>query len=302
MPLRDPTDIPFSELKNNFEPKQAWIMVSGNRKSVLMTCYGYLPDGRSYGIVEIGVWFKPGYYENYATLVTPDGECKYLILMKDHYDLRLPDAMAAVPSGHHIVWKVGKDLYCWEPNDYLDYMGVVHLNDRLPDITDAALHQNGILEIYLDGGKKWLYDCKSDALLEPAGNGWIVQCSSIRCNGYNDSLRNLMDDDSGINSLILENNVESVGAFVFSGYGIRDLELSQKLTVIGWEAFAENPMLEKITIPAVVMDVESGAFRECTGLRELVIEGDLSRIANWAEDAFTGCPCENFYLNLRGCL
>lgn len=57
MPLRDPTDIPFSELKNNFEPKQAWIMVSGNRKSVLMTCYGYLPDGRSYGIVEIGVWF-----------------------------------------------------------------------------------------------------------------------------------------------------------------------------------------------------------------------------------------------------
>ena len=86
MPLRDPTDIPFSELKNNFEPKQEWIMVSGNRKSVLMTCYGYLPDGRSYGIVEIGVWFKPGYYENYATLVTPDGECKYLILMKDHYD------------------------------------------------------------------------------------------------------------------------------------------------------------------------------------------------------------------------
>ena len=111
-----------------------------------------------------------------------------------------------------------------------------------------------------------------------------------------------MDDDSGINSLILENNVESVGAFVFSGYGIRDLELSQKLTVIGWEAFAENPMLEKITIPAAVMDVESGAFRECTGLRELVIEGDLSRIANWAEDVFNGCPCENFYLNLRGCL
>ena len=77
MPLRDPIDIPFSELKNNCEPKQAWIMESGSRKAVSMTCYGYLPDGRSYGIVKMGVWFDPGYYENYAVLVTPEGECRY---------------------------------------------------------------------------------------------------------------------------------------------------------------------------------------------------------------------------------
>lgn len=302
MPLRDPIDIPFSELKENCEPKQAWIMESGNRKAVSMTCYGYFPDGRSYGIVKTGVWFDPGYYENYAALVTPEGECRYMTLMKDHYNLRLPDAMAALPSGRHIVWKVGKDLYCWKPENFLTHLGAAHLNERLPDITDAALHINGILDIYSDGGKKWRYDCSSDAVLEPAENGWIAHCSSISCSGYNDFLQNRMHDESGINSLILEDDAESVGAFAFSGCSIRNLKLSPKLTEIGWEAFAENPMLETITIPAAVKDVESGAFRDCTGLRELVIEGDPSRTANWAEDAFAGCPCENFYLNLRGCL
>ena len=301
MSLRDPIGIPFSELKKNWEPKQAWIIESGNKKAVSMTCYGYLPDGKSYGIVKTGIWFDPGYYENYAALVTPEGECRNLTLMKDHYYLRLPDAMAALPSGHHIVWKVGKDIYCWEPNDFFDPMGAAHLNDRLSDITDAVLHNNGIMEICLADGKKWHYDCKSDALLEPAVNGWIAHCSSISCSSYFDSLRNLMDDDTGINSLILEDNVESVGAFVFSACSIRNLKLSQKLTRIGWEAFAENPMLETITIPASVTNVESGAFRDCTGLRELVIDGDLSRTANWAEDVFTGCPCEKLYLNLRGC-
>ena len=302
MSLRDPIGVPFSELKNNWEPKQAWIINSGNRKTVSMTCYGYLPDGRSYGIVKTGVWFDPGYYENYAALVTPEGECRYLTLMRDHYSLRLPDAMAALPSGHYILWKIGKDLYCWEPRDFLNYMGAVRLNDRLPDITDAALHKNGILEICLDDGKKWRYDCKSDTLLEPSGSGWIAHCTSISCSGLNYSLKNHMIDDSCINNLILEDDVESVGAFAFSCCGIRSLKLSQKLTGIGWEAFAENPMLEAITIPASVTDVESCAFRDCTGLRELVIEGDLSRTANWADDAFSGCPCENLYLNLRGCL
>ena len=302
MPLRDPIDIPFSELKDNCEPKQAWIMKSGDRKAVTMTCYGYLPDGRSYGILTTGVWFDPGYYENYAVLVTPEGECKYLTLMKDHYYLRLPDAMAALPSGRHIIWKARKDLYCWAPDNFSDPMGAAHLNERLPDIVDAALHKNGILEIRLEDEINWRYDCNSDTLLEPAENGWIAHCSSISCSGYNDSLQKRMDDDPGINSLILEDNVECVGAFAFSGCGIRNLRLSQKLTGIGWEAFAENPMLETITIPAAVTDVESGAFRDCTGLRGLVIEGDLSRTGNWAEDAFTGCPCEKLYLNLRGCL
>ena len=52
-------------------------------------------------------------------------------------------------------------------------------------------------------------------------------------------------------------------------------------------------------IPATVEQVESYAFGGCENLRKLTIEGDLSRVADWAEDAFTGCPCEESYLTLR---
>jgi hypothetical protein len=41
--------------------------------------------------------------------------------------------------------------------------------------------------------------------------------------------------------------------------------------------------------------VDWHAFSGCTGLKNLVIEGDLSRVKQWNEDAFEGCPCEEYY-------
>ena len=41
------------------------------------------------------------------------------------------------------------------------------------------------------------------------------------------------------------------------------------------------------------------AFQYCDRLTDLVIEGDLSRVATWHEYAFEECPCEAAYLELR---
>ena len=46
--------------------------------------------------------------------------------------------------------------------------------------------------------------------------------------------------------------------------------------------------------------MESFAFGCCGSLKNLIIEGDLSRVAKWAEDAFDGCPCEKYYKQIRG--
>ena len=62
---------------------------------------------------------------------------------------------------------------------------------------------------------------------------------------------------------------------------------------------ADNPDLESVTIPESVKEVQAWAFGSCTNLKKLVIEGDLSRVANWANDAFEGCACEETYLRLR---
>ena len=55
----------------------------------------------------------------------------------------------------------------------------------------------------------------------------------------------------------------------------------------------------RVVIPATVQMVENCAFEWCGKLTDLVIEGDLSRVARWHEDAFTNCPCEAEYLELR---
>ena len=57
--------------------------------------------------------------------------------------------------------------------------------------------------------------------------------------------------------------------------------------------------LKRAVIPATVRMVESCAFACCNKLTDLVIEGDLSRVASWHEDAFEDCACESEYLTLR---
>ena len=71
------------------------------------------------------------------------------------------------------------------------------------------------------------------------------------------------------------------------------------LEVIKPGMLADNPDLESVTIPASVKEVGAWAFGSCTNLKELVIEGDLSRVAEWAPDAFEACACEEEYLRLR---
>ena len=44
------------------------------------------------------------------------------------------------------------------------------------------------------------------------------------------------------------------------------------------------------TDATTVRYVDWRAFGSCTNLKNLVIEGDLSRVTNWDKDAFEGCP------------
>ena len=71
------------------------------------------------------------------------------------------------------------------------------------------------------------------------------------------------------------------------------------LEVIKAGMLAENPDLESVTIPESVKEVQTWAFGCCSKLKNLVIRGDLSRVANWAENAFESCACEEYYLRIR---
>lgn len=80
----------------------------------------------------------------------------------------------------------------------------------------------------------------------------------------------------------------------------RELRFAPEIERIGEGEYAVLGELKRVVIPATVQMVESCAFEWCGKLTDLVIEGDLSRVARWHEDAFKNCPCEAEYLELRG--
>ena len=80
---------------------------------------------------------------------------------------------------------------------------------------------------------------------------------------------------------------------------VRELRFAPEVECIGEGEFAMLEELKRVAIPAGVRMVESCAFQWCDKLADLVIEGDLSRVAGWHAEAFKECPCEAEYLELR---
>jgi hypothetical protein len=91
-----------------------------------------------------------------------------------------------------------------------------------------------------------------------------------------------------------------VDSIYYNNCSVRRVCFEPGLEVIKRGILAMNYELETLVIPAFVKQVESFAFGCCENLKNLTIEGDLSRVANWAEDAFDGCGCEGYYKQLRG--
>ena len=300
MALIDTVGVLFSKLKENHEKAPILFRRSGQNQQAQFDCYGFLPGGGRYGVAKTGVWFDPGYYEHCVVLVGPDGVCKAMTLLKKHYFSGFPDAMAASPSGRRIIWKIGGEVYNW--NGSAPDMPAIQVNRYLPEkaaITDAVMREDGLLEMLCSDGISRRYLCDADALLVLTGGRWVAYCSDDSCHGLNYCLQEIMYQDPLVNTLILREGIERAEPTVFSGCGLHEVTLSQSLQSIGLQSFADNPALERIVIPVGVASVESEAFQGCTSLHDLVIEGDPVRTLLWAEDAFSGCPCEETYLQIR---
>lgn len=300
MPLMHIIGVPFSKLRGNHEEAMMWFGKTGEKARSRFDCYGCLPGGDRYGAAELGVWFDPGYTEQYAVLVGADGACKGMTLLKNHYDTGSPDAMAASPTGRRIIWKIGDEVFIWDHTAYSSQG--VRINDALPNntaVSDAVMRENGLLEMICSDSIPRRYLCDADALLVLVSGGWTAYCGESSCSLNAWILHDVICDDPLVNRLVLRDEVQRVEPYAFSDCGLHELRLSQSLEFIGYGAFENNPALTKIVVPANVTEVESDAFQGCTSLHDLVIDGDPARTLLWAEDAFSGCPCEKAYLQIR---
>ena len=307
MKLRPTTGIELSYLKDNWEECDFRYNVSLNQDDwhyEVYRRYGDLPDGRHFGVY---IW--PKHEECPPTsimmIVGENGEMQTNTVMDDRWDAdeadRWPLAAVASPSGKSIVWLKDGRIWIWSEDKREKRFlpdGGDDLTDRIEGIPvyDALMRDDGILVLFQEG-KVYAYLCDEDiVLVRNADEGCWIPASKAESPYRNEVFPSRVDywpDEFAV--MIRKEDDE----YDYYSCGIRRVCFEPGLEVIKPGMLADNPDLESVTIPASVKEVQSWAFGCCTNLKNLVIEGDLSRVANWARDAFEGCACEEKYLCLR---
>ena len=314
MELRDSAGVWFSRLDRSREERKFYYDFSLNkneRHDAVYRHYGDLPDGCSYGacvfpsMISYADFRDPPFTG--IVIVDENGKMKTLtpaehmhLQPEEHY---FPMAIVPSPTGKSLVWITEGDLWTWRMNSREErFIG----DDGKPEnrfgerkVQDARMHADGILEVLLEDGETLGLFCDEEILLRPFEDGWIP--------GDEESEFVLTQPmEYWPDSLILMIRKDhdgwrpgSLGGCEFNDCGVRRVCFEPGLETIKAGILAMNDRLETVVVPDHVRQVESFAFGCCNNLKNLVIEGDLSRVADWAGDAFDGCACEEYFKRLR---
>ena len=119
-------------------------------------------------------------------------------------------------------------------------------------------------------------------------------CSSLRSITLPSNLTNLDEDcfyHSGLDSVIIPNNVEEIGGSAFGWCGnLKYVSFPPSLKKINRFAF-ERCALDSVSLPSLVF-IGDNAFANNSNLKELRVPSTLEKIE---ESAFTGCGLEKVY-------
>ncbi len=302
------TGIEFARLKDNWEVNDFYYDFSADhneRHYLVYRRYGTLPDGRHYGVC---IWPQSEAWPPISVLmiVRENGEMTGNTEIDDRWDVpdsvRWPLAVTASPSGKCLIWLKDGEIWAWhfdeKEGDFISGMGEC-LNKRLENlpVTDAYMGKDGVLALFVksEESKYYAYLCDEDIVLTRyLGEhefAWIP-ANQREAPGSESHLKYWPDSFAVI--IRKEND-----AYDYFDCGVRRVCFETGLEVIKAGMLAENPDLESVTIPESVKEVQTWAFGCCSKLKNLVIRGDLSRVANWAENAFESCACEEYYLRIR---
>ncbi|MBR0137339.1 MAG: leucine-rich repeat protein [Erysipelotrichaceae bacterium] len=299
--MKESAGIWFSELKDSWQERAfSYEKQQGKLIEATYRHYGDLPDGRHYGVN----YFPPSDPwppSTYIQIINENGLSQHNAAASEDWrswKYSWPEAIAASENGKTIAWIIEGNLHVWrqKEGDFISDLDEC-LNQRLGDETviDARFLPDGILEVKLESGSTAGYLCDGDTVVYPYEDGWITRKEETL--NLAEAIRNGEMKSWPENVILLIS--ESDGWGQFCGLGVRRVCFEDGIQRIEGEILAENPDLESLTIPASVQYVEVYAFRDCRNLNQLIIEGDLSRIAKWDRDAFEGCGCQEHYLDLR---
>ena len=306
MKLHDCIGVWFSQL--NCTRAERWFcydfsMHGDHRKEGNYRYYGDLQDGTRCGAFvfpSMTSWadFKDPPFTG-IVLVDGKGKMKTLTpaermhqLPEEHY---FPIAIVPSPTGKSLAWITEGDLWTWcmdsREGRFIGDDGTMETRFGDRKVSDACMHEDGILEVLLEDGSTLGLFCDEEMILQPFEDGWVP--------GDDAAVWNLLEHPRcWTDSLRLMIRKADEG-WEYYDRCVRRVCFEPGLEVIKAGILGMNQLLDTVVIPESVRQVETFAFGCCDNLKNLVIKGDLSRIAGWAEDAFDGCACEAYYKQLR---
>lgn len=91
---------------------------------------------------------------------------------------------------------------------------------------------------------------------------------------------------SALSSIALPDSVTEIEKYAFFETGLRNIQLPEKLTLIGAYAFCNCKNLEQIQLPSQLKELGNGAFSSCENLEQIQLPAQLNKLGT---DAFRNC-------------
>lgn len=91
---------------------------------------------------------------------------------------------------------------------------------------------------------------------------------------------------SALSSIALPDSVTEIERNAFFETGLRNIQLPEKLTLIGAYAFCNCKNLEQVQLPSQLKELGNGAFSSCENLAQIQLPSQLNKLGT---DAFRDC-------------
>ena len=127
--------------------------------------------------------------------------------------------------------------------------------------------------------------------VQSIGERAFEKCSSLESVIFENTVLEKISDGafwgcSALSSIVLPDSVTEIERNAFFETGLRNIQLPEKLTLIGGGAFCNCKNLKQVQLPPQLKELGEGAFFNCENLTQIQLPAQLNKLGT---DAFRNC-------------
>ena len=127
--------------------------------------------------------------------------------------------------------------------------------------------------------------------VQSIGERDFEKCSSLESVIFENTVLEKISDGafsgcSALSSIVLPDSVTEIEKYAFFETGLRNIQLPEKLTLIGAYAFCNCKNLKQVQLPSQLKELGNGAFSSCENLAQIQLPAQLNKLGT---DAFRNC-------------